>query len=197
LDGDGIPGRDAARSDVKLKGALHTHSTCSDGELTPEEVVEVYAKLGFDFVALTDHDFLMKPGCYDNLPDARNGMLIFRAVELTLFARGYLHVGKICGDQEELYIFNHPAQYDMTLDQIVDRIETIRKTVPIHAVEVTSMGFYTPEYDVGRIPYPKVASDDSHTEFGCGRAWIEVVSEKDRDAIIRAVKEGKAEMRFR
>jgi hypothetical protein len=182
---------------VRLKGALHTHSTCSDGELTPQEVVEVYERLGFDFVALTDHDFLMKPGCYDNLPDTRNGMVIFRAVELTLFARGYVHISKISGEREELYIFNHPAQYDMTLDQIVDRIETVSKVIPIHAVEVTSQGFYTPEYDVERIPYPKVASDDSHTKFGCGRAWIELVSEKNKDAIIRAIKEGKAQLCFR
>lgn len=189
-------GKDAQPT-ARLKGALHTHSTCSDGELTPEQVVEVYEKLGFDFVALTDHDFLMKPGCYDSLPDTRNGMVIFRAVELTLFARGYMHIGKISGEREELYIFNHPAQYDMTLDQIVDRIERVRKVVPIHAVEVTSQGFYTPEYDVESIPYPKVASDDSHTEFGCGRAWIELVSEKSKDAIIRAIKEGKAKIAFR
>ena len=35
-----------------LKGALHTHTTCSDGELTPLELLRVYRDLGFDFVAL-------------------------------------------------------------------------------------------------------------------------------------------------
>ncbi len=180
-----------------LKGALHTHSTCSDGELTPDEVVEVYSRLGFDFVALTDHDFLMKPGCYRNLPASRNGTLIFQAIELTVFAGGYFHVTKIIGEREELYIFNHPAEYDMTLDQIVERIDRIRKTMPIDVVEVTSKGFYTPEYDIDRIPYPKVASDDSHTRFGCGRAWMEVACEKDRDAIIRAIRQGKGMMRFK
>ena len=85
----------------------------------------------------------------------------------------------------------------MTLDQIVDRIETISGMVHVDVVEVTSKGFYTPEYDVEKIPYPKVASDDSHTEFGCGRAWMEVECEKDRDAIIRAIKQGKGMMRFK
>jgi hypothetical protein len=192
-----LAGRDAEQNVVTLKGALHTHSTCSDGELTPEQVVEVYLRLGFDFVALTDHDFLMRPGCYDRLPESRNGTLIFQAIELTVFAGGYFHVTKIRGEREELYIFNHPAEYDMTLDQIVDRIETISGMVPVDVVEVTSKGFYTPEYDVEKIPYPKVASDDSHTEFGCGRAWMEVESEKDRDAIIRALKQGKGIMRFK
>jgi len=190
-------GGDTEQNVATLKGALHTHSTCSDGELTPEEVVEVYSRLGFDFVALTDHDFLMRPGCYDGLPGSRNGTLIFRAIELTVFSGGYFHVSKITGEREELHIFNHPAEYDMTLDQIVDRIEKISAIVPIDVVEVTSKGFYTPEYDVERIPYPKVASDDSHTKFGCGRAWMELECEKGRDAIVRAIKQGKGIMRFK
>lgn len=35
---------------------LHTHSTCSDGSLTPAEVVELAKKSGLSAVALTDHD---------------------------------------------------------------------------------------------------------------------------------------------
>jgi hypothetical protein len=37
------------------RGALHTHSTRSDGRRSPEEVVATYRALGFDFLALTDH----------------------------------------------------------------------------------------------------------------------------------------------
>jgi predicted metal-dependent phosphoesterase TrpH len=35
---------------------LHTHSTASDGKLTPEEVVRKAAALGIKYLALTDHD---------------------------------------------------------------------------------------------------------------------------------------------
>ncbi len=35
---------------------LHTHSTCSDGTLTPEEVVKLAAESGLCAIALTDHD---------------------------------------------------------------------------------------------------------------------------------------------
>lgn len=38
-----------------LKGALHTHTTRSDGEMTPEQLLAEYKKLQYDFVALTDH----------------------------------------------------------------------------------------------------------------------------------------------
>lgn len=37
------------------RGALHVHSTRSDGRLSPAEAVAAYRDLGFDFVALTDH----------------------------------------------------------------------------------------------------------------------------------------------
>ncbi len=38
-----------------LKGNIHAHSTCSDGALSPEEVVSLYRSEGYDFVAVTDH----------------------------------------------------------------------------------------------------------------------------------------------
>lgn len=38
---------------------LHTHSTFSDGSLTPEELVELAVKSGVSAIALTDHDGMM------------------------------------------------------------------------------------------------------------------------------------------
>ena len=38
-----------------LKGAIHIHSTYSDGEFTLAELREVYLALGCDFVCMTDH----------------------------------------------------------------------------------------------------------------------------------------------
>lgn len=40
-----------------LKGALHCHTTRSDGRGTPEEVIALHAANGYDFMALTDHRF--------------------------------------------------------------------------------------------------------------------------------------------
>ena len=37
------------------KGNLHTHTTNSDGRLSPDEAIHEYAQRGYDFVALTDH----------------------------------------------------------------------------------------------------------------------------------------------
>ena len=39
-----------------LKGALHCHTTRSDGEGSPEDVIRLHAKHGYAFMALTDHN---------------------------------------------------------------------------------------------------------------------------------------------
>lgn len=37
------------------KGNLHTHTTNSDGDLSPSEMVKEYVKCGYDFLCVTDH----------------------------------------------------------------------------------------------------------------------------------------------
>ena len=38
-----------------FRGNLHTHSTNSDGLLSPEEVLRFYKDRGYDFLAISDH----------------------------------------------------------------------------------------------------------------------------------------------
>ncbi len=174
-----------------LKGALHVHTTCSDGSLSIREAVDVYENLGFDFIALTDHDFLLRPDCYEAISALTTSLIIFKGVELTVFEKGYVHVNRISGDREVLHIFNHPADLDLPVPKVIERITSVAKRFPIDAIEITSKGFKTPEFDTPLIPYSKVASDDSHTKSGCGRAWVEMDCRKNKDSIIRAIKDGK------
>jgi hypothetical protein len=43
------------------KGNIHTHSTVSDGQRSPQAVCDTYREAGYDFLALTDH-FMAKYG---------------------------------------------------------------------------------------------------------------------------------------
>lgn len=49
--------RQSAFCDQKkmLKGGLHCHTTRSDGQLSPEDTIQLHADHGYDFLALTDH----------------------------------------------------------------------------------------------------------------------------------------------
>jgi 3',5'-nucleoside bisphosphate phosphatase len=71
---------------------LHTHSTCSDGVLTPTQLVQKAAQAGVKALALTDHDTIA------GLPEARAAaadveMEIVPGVELSTTHQGFsLHI---------------------------------------------------------------------------------------------------------
>jgi len=78
-----------------LKGALHSHTTRSDGDFTPEDLIKTYHEHGYDFVAITDHriynyknyvtEFPMTiiPGFeFDNVFDENKGYRQFHTVAL-------------------------------------------------------------------------------------------------------------------
>lgn len=177
---------------MMLKGQLHTHTICSDGNLTPQEVADVYAGMGFDFLAFTDHDHLLKASYRETIAAVRSELLIFFGVELTVPCRkGYVHVSRIEGERECLHIFNHPADCGLPLRETLRCIAEVTERFPLDAVEATSHGFPTPLFDIPGIGYPRVAADDSHDLSGCGRGWVELDSIREKDAIILAIREGR------
>jgi hypothetical protein len=180
-----------------LKGNLHTHTSFSDGALMPGEMAEVYADLGYDFIAITDHDYLIRPHYWASLPDHSGRLLVFKGLELEYAPLAYQHIGKVIGDEEVLFVFNHPRQYRLSVAEVNRQIARISRDLPLQAIEVTEQGIYTPLYDTPEIRLQKVASDDAHALAQCGRAWIEVQSPRDRDEILRAVKAGNFRVGFK
>jgi PHP domain-containing protein len=173
-----------------LKGNLHAHSTLSDGRRPVEEVVARYRDLGYDFLAITDHDDRIQDDYLFRIPASDDGILIMTGVELD-FRPLSQHVGKVMGDHETLYVLNHPARYGLNVKQILARVRVISaEGLPIHAVEITDTGVYQPQHDTDAIQLPKIATDDSHRDEHFGRAWVEVEAARSVDAILRAVKAG-------
>lgn len=172
-----------------LKGCLHAHTTCSDGKMTPQEVADAYEFRGYDFIAFTDHDYLLKPDYREQYSQVKSDMIIFIGVEITVFVKGYIHVNKIQGDREVLHVFNHIGEYQLSPEQVKGRLSDLLNMYPIDAIEITTKGFRDPLYENIDISLPKLASDDAHTHVGIGRAWIEMDAPRDKDAILRAIKE--------
>ncbi|MBQ2710022.1 MAG: CehA/McbA family metallohydrolase [Clostridia bacterium] len=77
------------------RGNLHCHTTCSDGDYTPEESVEIYKKAGYDFLAITDHN---RWGARLDL--ASEDFLILPGTEIDTVYEGGVHhivgIGKAC-----------------------------------------------------------------------------------------------------
>jgi hypothetical protein len=173
-----------------LRGNLHAHTTYSDGVRSPRELVTEYEALGYDFLAITDHEDLIVPGYWRSLSGLETRLLLFRGVELNMDVMEQ-HVGRVRGDREVLHVLNHPARYRLSVEETSERITTLAgEGLTIDAVELTDTGLYRPLYDTEAIAVPKVATDDAHRPPHFGRAWIEVEAPRERDAILRAIKAG-------
>jgi hypothetical protein len=66
-----------------FKGNLHTHTLNSDGDSTPDEVVGWYREHGYDFLVLTDHNFLTGVDGLNAVQGAPGKFLVIRGEEVT------------------------------------------------------------------------------------------------------------------
>ena len=78
---------------------LHTHSTASDGQYTPEELIRLAKEKGIDTLALTDHDTI------DGLPEAAQAGKRFGVQVL----RGYVRSNREAFDR-----FLDTEEYDLS-----------------------------------------------------------------------------------
>ncbi|MBE7050623.1 MAG: PHP domain-containing protein [Ruminococcaceae bacterium] len=90
------------------KAAMHTHSTVSDGRLTPEEVKETYKSMGYSIVAFTDHSRLV---CHNDLTDS--DFLAINAYEFEV------NKGMIGGPGTECYHLNFYAKNPLVDHQVM------------------------------------------------------------------------------
>ena len=81
-----------------FKASLHTHSTVSDGKMTPEEVKAHYKAAGFSIMALTDHHIV---AAHPQLNDPE--FLTLTAIELGLDSEDYAPPASFFG---QTYHFN-------------------------------------------------------------------------------------------
>jgi 3',5'-nucleoside bisphosphate phosphatase len=99
---------------------LHIHTTFSDGDLTPSEAVAAAKAMGFDTIAITDHD--TASGLQEALESGRNaGITVIPGIEITLrFRREYftgsLHVLVYFGEE----LLDNPV-FMAELDGIVSK----------------------------------------------------------------------------
>jgi hypothetical protein len=179
-----------------LKGNLHAHTTFSDGVLAPARLIAEYERLGYDFLAITDHEDRIGSDYWGAIRRLAPRLLLFQGIELN-YPGFPQHIGKVIGDRETLHVLNHPARYKLTLEETAARIRRIgAEGLRLDAVEVTDTGMYRPVYHAEGLAVAKIATDDAHKPLHFGRAWIEVEAPRDRDAIIRAIRGGNFALRF-
>jgi len=70
----------------EFRADLHCHTTCSDGTLTPEEMIDLAIQTGLQGLSITDHDTI---AAYDLLSEKlqKNGLEIIPGVEFSAVHR--------------------------------------------------------------------------------------------------------------
>ncbi|MBC7236465.1 MAG: CehA/McbA family metallohydrolase [Chloroflexi bacterium] len=189
------------------KGNLHTHTTQSDGERTPEQAIEWYGAHGYDFLAITDH-WVHTTGQL-----VRPGLLLLSGAELhgpgyhmvALGARGLPDMAladdpRALADEVRLAgglpFFAHPYWTGQTVDDLlaapaVAGIE-VYNTVCDRAY---GLGYARVHWD-GALSQGKrlvgLATDDVHWRYGEeGKAFVMVRAEAlEERAILQALERG-------
>lgn len=96
----GPPGRlrfeQALDVEVFQRGNLHTHTSMSDGDSEPRDVVRWYRDNGYAFVALTDHNQRIDPAMVQDL-ESQSNFAVIPGEEITMSAEGRpVHVNALC-----------------------------------------------------------------------------------------------------
>ena len=108
---------------------LHIHSTCSDGSLTPREIVELARAKGLRAIAIADHD-TVKGVAEVVAAGGESGIEVVPAVELSI-------KNEREKDFVELHLLGYFIDYqDEDLTDILDRIVQARIDQKIRQIKV-------------------------------------------------------------
>lgn len=88
-----------------MKFDLHVHTTYSDGDYTPQEVIKIAKEKGLGGIAITDHDECR--GYKDVSGDKSKGMNVYAGIELAAKFYGEVHVLGLLIDWQNKPLLNH------------------------------------------------------------------------------------------
>jgi hypothetical protein len=104
-----------------FKGNTHTHTLNSDGDSAPDEVVRWYRERGYQFLVLSDHNFLTSVDGLNAVLGADQQFLVVRGEEVTDGVGGKpLHINAL--DPASLVQPQHGASIADALQRNVDAI---------------------------------------------------------------------------
>ncbi len=112
---------------------FHTHSTCSDGTLTPTELIKLAEETGLSAIALTDHDSV--DGIEEALEASKNTNLEFiPGIEFSVTADTEIHIIGLFIDHKNETLLN---TIEKTRSQRKNRMEEICKKLREHGFDIT------------------------------------------------------------
>jgi hypothetical protein len=106
-----------------FKGNLHTHTLNSDGDSTPDDVVRWYREHGYNFVILTDHNYLTSVDGLNALHGADDKFLVVKGEEVTdSFEKKPIHVNGLAPNT-----FIKPPGGTSVVNMVQNMVDAIRQ----------------------------------------------------------------------
>jgi len=199
-----------------LKINLHTHTTDSDGALTPEEAARLYREQGYDLIAITDH-------WHFHPSETLDGMRILSGAEYNfngrdgagnvyhIVALGCTHDPNPLREDDVqtaidkinaaggIAVLAHPAWSLNTPDHVA-KLGGIAATEIYNAVSTVGesdrpySGYFVDTAACRGMIWPLLAADDTHYYDGRdeAKAWImlNALPEASDEEILKAIREG-------
>jgi hypothetical protein len=129
------------------KGNTHTHTLNSDGDSTPDEVVRWYREHRYQFLVLTDHNFLTDVTALQALHGADQKFLVVRGEEVTdTFGDKSLHVNGL--NVEHLV---EPQHGDSVIDVLQRNVDAIRRANGVPHINHPNFRWSIAADELGRV----------------------------------------------
>ena len=129
------------------KGNTHTHTVNSDGDSTPDEVVRWYRENKYNFLVLSDHNFLTESSGLNSVFGAAEKFLLIPGEEITdKFEKKDIHINGL--NPRELV---KPTGGDSVVATIQNNVNAIRKVEGVPHVNHPNFNWSITADDLKRI----------------------------------------------
>ncbi len=134
------------------KGNTHTHTINSDGDTPPDEVARWYREHGYQFLVLTDHNFLTSVDGLNALMGADEQFLIVRGEEITdRFETKPLHINGYGVTR-----LVQPQGGSSVVDAVQRNVDAIRAAGGVPSINHPNFGWAISADDLARVKNTKL-----------------------------------------
>lgn len=135
-----------------FKGNTHTHTLNSDGDSSPDDVARWYREHGYQFLVLSDHNFLTSVDGLNALFGADNQFLIIPGEEITDAVGGKpLHINGLAVDRVV-----QPAGGATIVEALQKDIDNIRAANGVPHLNHPNFGWAVTAADIARVKNDKL-----------------------------------------
>jgi hypothetical protein len=129
------------------KGNLHTHTVNSDGDSTPDDVVRWYRERDYQFLTLTDHNYLTSVDGLNAVHGADDKFLVMKGEELTGgFGGKPIHVNGLDMDR-----FAPAPAGTSVLDTVQRMVDAIRDARGVPSINHPNFGWAITPDELGQV----------------------------------------------